>query len=99
MKSASWAIGIAMAAALAGCSGVSGQAEAELACESMVTERLKHPDVAEFDQGSYTPAEGSSPAVVRGVVRTVNGFNAPVRVTYACQISGDRITVTELSEP
>ncbi len=78
---------------------VSQQVELEMACEDAVTARLRHPDVAEFDHRSWQPASGSDPAEVRGVVRTVNGFNAPTRVTYGCQMSGDRVAVTHMSEP
>lgn len=78
---------------------VSQQVDAEMACEEAVAARLKHPDVAEFDHRSYRPASGSSATEVRGVVKTVNGFNAPVRVTYGCNVSGTRATVTELFEP
>lgn len=78
---------------------VSQQVDAEFACQDAVTARLKHPDVAEFDHRSYQPASGSAAAEVRGVVKTVNGFNAPVRVTYGCKVSGTSATVTELFEP
>lgn len=78
---------------------VSQQVDAEVACEDAVTARLKHPDVAEFDHRSYRAATGSAPAEVRGVVSTVNGFNAPVRVTYGCQMVNGRATVSELFEP
>lgn len=77
---------------------ISEQVDAEYACEDAVTARLKHPDVAEFDHRSYRAA-GSGPAEVRGVVSTVNGFNAPVRVTYGCQMVNGRATVSELFEP
>ncbi len=78
---------------------VSQQVDAEVACEDAVTARLKHPDVAEFDHRSYRAASSGSPAEVRGVVKTVNGFNAPVRVTYGCQMVNGRATVSELFEP
>ena len=101
-KNQGWWVAVAAAAVLTGCgitAGVGGQVRAEMACESAVTARLKHPDVADFDHSDYRAAEGSDPAVVRGVVKTVNSFNAPVRVTYGCQVRGDRATVTQLSEP
>ena len=78
---------------------VSDQVDAEYACEDAVAARLKHPDVAEFDHRSYRAASNGSPAEVRGVVKTVNGFNAPVRVTYGCQMVNGRATVSELFEP
>ncbi|ORV00358.1 hypothetical protein AWB94_26800 [Mycolicibacterium canariasense] len=78
---------------------ISQQTEAEMACEDAVKARLKHPDVADFDHVLYRRSSGDSAAEVRGVVKTVNGFNAPVRVTYGCQVSGKWATVSELLEP
>lgn len=78
---------------------ISEQVDAEYACEDAVTARLKHPDVAEFDHRAFRPASGTAAAEVRGVVSTVNGFNAPVRVTYGCQMVNGRATVSELFEP
>jgi len=77
----------------------SAKVDAQSACEAAVLSRLKHPDVAEFDHRTYRPAEGGRAAEVRGQVRTVNGFNAPVRVTYGCHVSGGRAIVSEIWEP
>ena len=94
---------VLLAALLAGCGDgwdrASDKVDAQVACEDAVLGRLKHPDVAEFDHRSYRAAEGSAPAEVRGVASTVNSFNAPVRVTYGCQVDGGRATVSELFEP
>lgn len=73
--------------------------DAQSACETAVLSRLKHPDVAEFDHRTYRPAAGGQPAEVRGQVRTVNGFNAPIRVTYGCHISNGRAIVSEIWGP
>lgn len=94
--------GIVLAAGLGGgrsWDDISTQTDAEMACEDAVTARLKHPDVAEFDHRSYIEASGTRPAKVRGVVKTVNGFNAPTRVTYGCEVTGGWVVVTELFEP
>ena len=77
----------------------SDKVDAQFACEDAVTARLKHPDVADFDHRTYIRAEGSRPAQVRGIVKTVNSFNAPTRVTYGCEYDGGRATVIELFEP
>lgn len=94
---------IALMGALCSCGEdwdrASAKVDAQSACEAAVLSRLKHPDVAEFDHRTYRPAEGGRPAEVRGQVRTVNGFNAPVRVTYGCHISSGRAIVSELWEP
>jgi hypothetical protein len=94
---------VAFALTLAGCGEswqrASAEVDAEVACEDAVTARLKHPDRASFDHRFYRPAEGGEPAQVRGVVKTVNSFNAPVRVIYGCEYSGGQATVIELVEP
>lgn len=77
----------------------SAKVDAQSACETAVLSRLKHPDVAEFDHRTYRPAEGGRAAEVRGQVRTVNGFNAPVRVTYGCHITSGRAIVSEIWGP
>lgn len=88
---------------LAGCGAswdeASAKVDAQSACETAVLSRIKHPDVAEFDHRTYRLAEGGQPAEVLGRVRTVNGFNAPVRVTYGCHVSNGRAIVSEIWEP